>query len=102
FFMPNLKFDFPSNTKLESVNLRIKVTTGNKIRAIAKERNIPINEVYATIIEEAIEEYRQLCQVPTAIGEHVPNIILDESPLLSPAKYLIILKILEGTGDYYK
>src|SRR2546423_13133131 len=55
-----MKFDFPSNTKLESVNLRIKITTGNKIRGIAKERNIPITEVYATIIEEAIEEYRQL------------------------------------------
>ncbi len=38
--------------------------------------------------------------VSTAIGEHVPNIILDESPLLTPAKYLIILKMLEGTGDY--
>src|SRR3954469_14085478 len=33
--------------------------------------------------------------VSSAIGEHVPNIILDESPLLSPTKYLIILKILE-------
>lgn len=40
--------------------------------------------------------------VSRAIGEHVPNIILDESPLLSPTKYLIILKILEGTGDYNK
>jgi len=38
--------------------------------------------------------------VSTAIGEHVPNIILDESPLLTPSKYLVILKILEGTGDY--
>lgn len=38
--------------------------------------------------------------VSSAIGEHVPNIILDESPLLSPTKYLIVLKILEGTGDY--
>ena len=55
-----MKFQFPSNTKLESVNLRIKVTTGNKIRAIAKERDIPITEVYTTIIEEAIDEYRQL------------------------------------------
>ena len=38
--------------------------------------------------------------VSTAIGQHVPNLILDESPLLSPSKYLSVLKILEGTGDY--
>lgn len=55
-----MKFNFPSNTQVESVNLRIKVTTGNKIRAIAKERNIPITEVYQTLIEEAIEDYRAL------------------------------------------
>jgi hypothetical protein len=38
--------------------------------------------------------------VSKTIGEHSPNVILDESPLLSPAKYLQVLKILEGTGDY--
>ena len=40
--------------------------------------------------------------VSAAIGEHVPNIILDESPLLTPTQYLQVLKILEGTGDYNK
>lgn len=40
--------------------------------------------------------------VSKAIGEHAPNIILDESPLLAPAKYLQVLKILEGTGRYDK
>lgn len=35
-----------------------------------------------------------------AIGEHEPNIVLDESPLLTQAKYLQVLKILEGTGNY--
>ncbi len=35
-----------------------------------------------------------------AIGEHVPNIILDESPLLTASKYFQVLKILEGTGSY--
>jgi hypothetical protein len=40
--------------------------------------------------------------VSKAIGEHAPNIILDESPLLSPAKYLQVLKILEGTGSFDK
>lgn len=34
------------------------------------------------------------------IGVHAPNIILDESPLLTPAKYFQVLKILEGTGSY--
>jgi hypothetical protein len=38
--------------------------------------------------------------VSQAIGEHAPNIILDESPLLSATKYLQTLKILEGTGPY--
>lgn len=38
--------------------------------------------------------------VSKTIGEHVPNIILDESPLLSPVKYMQVLKILEGTGRY--
>lgn len=38
--------------------------------------------------------------VSQAIGEHAPNIILDESPLLTPSKYLQVLKILEGTGSY--
>ena len=33
------------------------------------------------------------------IGEHVPNIILDESPLLSDSKYLQVKKILSGTGN---
>lgn len=35
-----------------------------------------------------------------AIGEHEPNIVLDESPLLTPIKYLQLKKILEGTGSY--
>ena len=38
--------------------------------------------------------------VSAAIGEHSRNVILDESPLLTPSKYLIILKVLEGTGSY--
>lgn len=38
--------------------------------------------------------------VSKAIGEHVPNVVLDESPLLTPTKYLLVLKMLEGTGDY--
>lgn len=38
--------------------------------------------------------------VGKAIGEHAKNIILDESPLLSPTKYFQVLKILEGTGKY--
>lgn len=38
--------------------------------------------------------------VETGIGEHDANIILDESPLLTPTKYLQLLKILEGTGNY--
>lgn len=37
-----------------------------------------------------------------SLGIHAPNIVLDESPLLNPSKYLQLLKILEGTGDYYK
>jgi hypothetical protein len=40
--------------------------------------------------------------VSKAIGEHVPNVVLDESPLLTPTKYLLVLKMLEGTGDYDK
>ncbi len=40
--------------------------------------------------------------VSKAIGEHVPNVVLDESPLLTPTKYLLVLKMLEGTGDYNK
>jgi hypothetical protein len=39
--------------------------------------------------------------VSKAIGEHVPNVVLDESPLLTPTKYLLVLKMLEGTGDYH-
>jgi hypothetical protein len=38
--------------------------------------------------------------VSNVMGEHVPNVILDESPLLTPTKYLLVLKMLEGTGDY--
>lgn len=36
------------------------------------------------------------------IGKHAPNVILDESPLLTPMKYLQLVKITEGTGDYNK
>lgn len=38
----------------------------------------------------------------TAIGEHVPNLVVDESPLLSAEKYLQVIKITEGTGNYDK
>ena len=38
--------------------------------------------------------------VSKAIGEHTPNVVLDESPLLKAGAYLQVLKILEGTGDY--
>lgn len=40
--------------------------------------------------------------VGTAIGEHKPNVVLDESPLLHAVQYLQLKKILEGTGDYNK
>jgi hypothetical protein len=40
--------------------------------------------------------------VSKAIGEHGENVVLDESPLLSPGQYLQLLKVLEGTGDYNK
>lgn len=35
-----------------------------------------------------------------AIGEHVRNVVLDESPLLRSGKYLQVLKMLQGTGSY--
>lgn len=34
--------------------------------------------------------------ITQTIGQHVPNIILDESPLLSPAKYSQVIKMLAG------
>src|SRR5579872_2522420 len=38
--------------------------------------------------------------VSKAIGEHKRKVILDESPLLTAAEYLMVLKIMEGTGEY--
>lgn len=51
---------------------------------------------------KVISLYGTDTDVGTAIGEHKPNVILDESPLLTPVKYLQLKKILEGTGEYNK
>jgi len=51
---------------------------------------------------KVISLYGTDTDVGTAIGEHKPNVVLDESPLLHAVQYLQLKKILEGTGDYNK
>lgn len=49
---------------------------------------------------KVISLYGTDTDVGTAIGEHKPNVVLDESPLLHAVQYLQLKKILEGTGSY--
>lgn len=84
----------------EFLTYQMELEKGQKLDRLKRERkkdNINFREGGAIKI---ISLHGKDDDVGTAIGEHVSNIILDESPLLSAVKYFQVLKILEGTGTY--
>jgi len=80
----------------------LEMDTTQRLTTLKRERNKAAMNFRGGGSLKIVSLFGKDDDVSKAIGEHVPNIILDESPLLTPTKYLIILKILEGTGDYNK
>jgi hypothetical protein len=62
-----MNFNFPVDKKTESVNISIYEVDINKIRALAKKYNCTHNDIYKTLISEALEEYEQ--QKGSILGE---------------------------------
>ena len=87
-------FDDPFITYQMELDKSVKL---DRLRRERKKENLTFREGGSIKI---ISLHGKDDDVGTAIGEHVSNIILDESPLLSATKYFQVLKILEGTGNY--
>src|SRR5579885_2020426 len=78
----------------------LELDTTRKMDKLKRERNKTSVSFKSGGGIKVVSLFGTDADVGTAIGEHVPNLILDESPLLTPTKYLAVLKILEGTGSY--
>lgn len=79
---------------------QLEVDASMKLSELKRERNKRnINFKKGGSIK-VVSLYGADMDISAAIGEHAENQIIDESPLLTPTKYLQVLKILEGTGDY--
>lgn len=55
-----MKFNFPSNTKKESVTINLPVLITEKVRTLAQKHDCAITEIYITLVTEAIAEYEGL------------------------------------------
>lgn len=80
----------------------LEIDTSKKLSKLKRERNKQAINFKSGGGIKIVSLHGSESDVSAAIGEHVPNVILDESPLLTAGKYLIVLKMLEGTGDYYR
>jgi DNA-binding MarR family transcriptional regulator len=54
-----MKFNFPEDKKTESVNISIYVGDINRVRTLAKKHNCTINDIYKTLINEALQDYEE-------------------------------------------
>jgi hypothetical protein len=54
-----MKFNFPVDSKRESINLSLLEVYTKKVRSLAQKHNCAITQVYETLITEAIEEYEE-------------------------------------------
>lgn len=79
---------------------QLELDTREKYDRLKRERTADKLTFFGGGSIKIISLYGAATDIGAAIGEHKPNIVLDESPLLTPSKYLQLKKILEGTGNY--
>ncbi len=87
-------FDNPNITS------ELEIDTTKRLSQLKRERNKTSLNFKSGGGIKIVSLHGADADVSNAIGEHSPNVVLDESPLLTPSKYLIVLKVLEGTGKY--
>lgn len=54
-----MKFDFPKDKKTETLNISIYEKDIKKVRKLAEVNTCTINDIYKTIISEALEDYEE-------------------------------------------